>query len=114
MAGSDESSPDGDLPSWWAANRRDKEGLGLPPYEPPRFEDGTYTHEVVEPLEAEHDCSILFIGVHVRYEDDWQVRVDGEPAFPIGRSRDENGNTVYHTSAGEFRAAVESALDQRE
>ena len=46
------------LPRWWARNERLREERGLPPYRPPRFEDGIYTHEVVPELEAELGCDL--------------------------------------------------------
>lgn len=88
--------------------------MDLPEYEPPRFRDGTYTHEVVEPLEAANDCRIQFIGVNTHYPDDWEVRVDGEPVFGIGRHRDEHGNTVYEMSAGAFKERLRSAVTDGE
>lgn len=80
--------------------------MGLSEYRPPRFADGTYTHEVVESLEERYDCRIQFLGVDTRYPDDWEVRIDGTPAFEIGRHRDEQGNTVYERTAHAFRIAV--------
>lgn len=102
-----------DLPAWWRRNRRLKAELGLPEYEPPRFADGTYTHEVVPRLEAEFDCTVLFIGIDVRHLDDWEVRIDGETAFEIGRHRARDGNTVYELSAAEFERAVREAMADR-
>lgn len=97
-------------PGWWRENDRYKAALDLPPYEPPRFADGAYVHEVVEPLEERYGCGIQFIGVHVRFGDDWEIRIGGETAFPIGRYRDENGNTVYDVTADAFRDRVEEAV----
>ncbi|MFC6724591.1 hypothetical protein ACFQE1_09430 [Halobium palmae] len=97
-------------PGWWRRNERDRAAMDLPPYEPPRFEDGSYVHEVVSALEAEHGCTVTFLGMNVRYPDDWGVRVDGERAFTVERSRNENGNTVYHVDAPTFRERVERAV----
>ena len=95
-------------PRWWIENERIKAELELPRYEPPRFEDGTHTHPVVESLEARFDCEIRFLAHEPRYPDDWVVRIGREDAFSIGRRRDENGNTVYRMAAEAFRGAVES------
>lgn len=95
-----------DRPRWWAESAAIKADLGLPPYEPPRFEDGVYTHEVIDPLEREHDCTIRFAVVNPRYPDDWMVWIDGDPAFSVGRHRDVDGNTVYEMSATAFRERV--------
>jgi hypothetical protein len=101
-----------DKPDWWRDNERLRSQLGLPTYQPPRFADGTYTHEVVETLETTHGCDLQFIGIDTRYPDDWEIRVDGEPAFAISRHRDEHGNTIYGMDAGSFRDAVENHLSE--
>lgn len=96
-------------PEWWVENEALREFLDLPSYTPPRFADGTYTHEVIPELEQEHDCKIQLIGVNVEYLDDWEVRIDEEPVDTIGHSRDENGNTVYEVDADRFREIVAAA-----
>lgn len=104
-------SSDGDAkPEWWTENEALKRSFDLPDYEPPRFADGVYTHEVVPSLEAEYGIEIQFIGIGTRYLDDWVVRIDRRTAFGIGRFRDDNGNTVYKLSADEFRDGVRSAV----
>ena len=97
-------------PEWWRRNEAFREEMDLPRYEPSRFRDGVYTHEVVGPLEAEHDATIRFVGFGPS-SGDWEVRVDGETLVTIGRHRDEDGNTVYELSAAEFERRVEVALE---
>jgi hypothetical protein len=104
------SSADSDRPDWWEANERLREEMELPPYEPPRFIDGVYTHEIVPDLEEEHDCIIMFAGIDPEYPEDWYVRVDGEGVMSIGRHRDENGNTIYEMTADEFVERLEAEL----
>ena len=104
---------EGDRPDWWRENERLRAEMDLPEYRPPRFADGTYTHRVTGPLSDEHGCRIQFVGVNTRYPEDWAVRIDGEPAFGIGRHRDEKGNTVYELSAEAFRMAVEDSIVER-
>lgn len=101
-----------DKPKWWRDNERLRTEMGLAEYRPPRFADGVYTHEVINPLEEVYDCRIQFIGVDTRYRDDWEVRIDGTPAFEIGRRRDENGNTVYEMTAGAVREAVDEHFEE--
>ena len=116
VAPEDDTAPDElreGRPDWWRENERLREAMDLPEYRPPRFSDGTYTHRVTGPLETEHGCRIQFAGVNTRYPEDWAVRIDGEPAFGIGRHRDEQGNTVYELAADEFRTAVVEALVER-
>lgn len=98
------------LPEWWARNERIREERNLPPYRPPRFEDGVYTHEVVPKLESEFECTIQFAGTNTTYPDDWAVEVNGCSMFSIGRHRDETGNTVYELSADEFVDAFRAAV----
>lgn len=95
-----------DRPAWWNENAKLRHQLSLPPYEPSRFSDGTYTFKVVSALETVFDCSIQFIGVNPTYPDDWEVRIDGERLLTIGRHRDEHGNTVYEMDADTFKARV--------
>jgi hypothetical protein len=103
---------DGDpKPDWWVRNERERDQMDLPSYEPSRFENGTYVHEVVSALESEHDCVIRLIGMNVQYPDDWEVRVDGERAFTVDRSRDENGNTRYHVDAETFCERIAQAAE---
>ena len=98
-------------PSWMAHNDGLRTEMGLPPYEPPQFEDGTPTHEVVTRIERECDCTVRFVGVDTRYGDDLDVRLDGRPAFPVGRRRTETGNIVYQMTAAQFRERVRRELD---
>lgn len=109
MMTDDVDRPDS-LPDWWARNQRLREDRGLPPYRPPRFENGIYTHEVVHKLEEEFACSILFAGTNTNYPDDWVVEMNGCPLFKVGRHRDDSGNTVYELSAEEFETAFRSAV----
>jgi len=106
--------PATDRPDWWRENERLREDLDLPAYEPPRFADGTHTHEVTDRLERAAGCRIRFVGYNARYPDDWEVRIDGDPAFAVGRHRDDRGNTVYELSAAAFRAAVREHLAERD
>jgi hypothetical protein len=107
VTGNDEPS---DRPDWWRENERIREERGLPPYDPPRFADGTYVHEVLDRLETDRGVDLRLMGVNTRYPEDWEVRVDGEPAFDIERTRDENGNTVYGLDADAFVRRVDEHL----
>ena len=98
-----------DKPAWWERNEKDRENLGLPDYDPPKFEDDAYVHEVVDELEERFDCSLQIIGVGTDYLDEWEVRLEGETAFDIPRYRNENGNTVYRMSSDGFRERVADA-----
>ena len=91
------------LPSWWAKNKQLKEELGLPSYEPPRFLDGTYVHNIIPEIEDEYDITVRLQGINTNYPDEWTVSVNHKPLFQVGRRRDNNGNTVYQLSAEEFR-----------
>lgn len=98
-------------PPWWIENEQIKAELGLPAYEPSRFEDGVYTHEIVEDIQNTFGCEIRFVGVNPIYPDDWAVRIDRAPAFPIGRRRDQNGNTIFEMKSDTFRSHVIDYLE---
>jgi len=98
-------------PEWWRKNERLREQTGLPPYEPPRFEDGTPTFRVTDELEAKYDCTIRFMGKNTRYPDGFFVTVDGTPVMRVGRHRDDNANTVYEMDTEQFRNRIEEELD---
>lgn len=99
-----------DEPAWVAENASLREAMGLPAYAVPQFEDGTPIHRVISELEAAHDVSILLLGVDTEAFDPLQVRIDGEPAFDLDRTRTGDGNTVYLMTPEEFREAVRAAL----
>lgn len=99
------------LPEWWEQNEALRDEMDLPPYRPPRFSDGVYTHEVIPELEDDYDCVILFAGFNTQYPDDWRVEVDGTPLMEIGRHRDENGNTVYEMTSTQFEKEFEDCWE---
>lgn len=100
--------PTEERPEWWVENEALREFLGLPEYTPPRFSDGVYTHDVIPALEERYGCDIRPLGVNTNYLEEWELRIDNEPAFMITRHRDENGNTVYEITSEEFRERVEN------
>jgi hypothetical protein len=99
-------------PDWWLQSERIKQRLDLPPYEPPRFSDGTYKHQIVEQLEKKHNCEIRFIGNNTEYPDDWEVWINNETVFKISRRRDHNGNTVYLMTPDRFRQKIQNCIDE--
>jgi hypothetical protein len=101
---------DEDRSEWWRESERLKRSLGLPEYDPPRFADDRYVHEVLEGLEAAYGCDIRFEAVDPRYPDDWGVAVDGEIAFSVGRRRTVDANTVYRMDTDEFLRRIEAYL----
>lgn len=106
-----QSNTDGpSKPEWWRKNERLCEQMGLPPYEPPRFKDGTPTFRVTDKLESEYDCMIRFMGKNTTYPDSFLVTVDGTPMMRVGRHRDGNANTVYEMDAEQFREQLEEEL----
>lgn len=95
-------------PDWWRKNEILREKMSLPPYEPPRFLDGVYTHEITNNLERKYEIEILFIGRDTRYGDDWEITLNGDQIGSIGRHRDSNSNTIYELSSEEFCNIIES------
>lgn len=103
-------APDDDKPDWWVRNERLRESYELPAYDPPRFEDGEYSYEVVGDLESRFGCTIQLIGLNTRYPDEWRVEIDGEPRFTIPHRRDENGNTLYGIGSDAFVEKVRESV----
>lgn len=101
-----------ELPDWWREAVEEFRRFGLRPYRPPRFEDGTLKHDVVERLEDEHDADVRFLGVDTRYGDDWTVEVDGESVGTVPRRRDQDGFTVFEMAADEFREWFRERVDE--
>jgi hypothetical protein len=101
----DESS-DKTKPDWWKKNQELREQLDLPSYNPPRFEEGTYLHTIINEVEKELDYKITIIGKNVNYLDKWRVKVDGETVFRIDRRRDDKGNTVFEITPDEFISRI--------
>lgn len=100
-----------DLPEWWQKNERLREEMELPRYEPPRFDDGVFTHEVIPQLEDEHDCDITFRSVNPRHPCEWEICVDGACVGTTTRQRTDRGNTIYQLSSADCIELVESTRD---
>lgn len=109
----EERYPDLDLaslPGWWREAVVEFHEHGLPPYRPPRFRDGVLEREVVEPLEEEHGVDIDFIGFDTLHNEDWTVRIDGEPIAEIPHTRAADRAPLYGVTSEEFVALVEDHL----
>lgn len=100
-----------DLPAWWRRAVREFEDHDLRPYRPPRFADGTPTHEVIPDLEDELGVEIAFRSVGGDHREEWGVHVDGERVLGVGRHRSTSGYTVYEATADEFRRLVRAGVD---
>ncbi|MEF8885877.1 MAG: hypothetical protein V5A44_12255 [Haloarculaceae archaeon] len=99
-----------DLPEWWRRAVREFEDYGLRPYRPPRFDDGTQTHEVVPDLEEEFGVSISFRSVGGDHREEWGVYVDGVRVLGVDKHRSTSGYTVYELSAERFETLVRDAV----
>ena len=91
------------VPPGWVEQARFRERYDLPPFRPPRFEDGVDVRPVLAALSDRFGTRIEF----VRRASTWAVEVDGERAFPVERWRDGATNVVVGISADEFRSALE-------
>lgn len=98
------------LPTWWRRAIEEFEEHDLRPYRPPRFDDGTLKHVVVNRLENRHDVTVRFVGRDVTYGDDWEVYVDGDRIGTVGRHRSPHGYTVFELESDEFVSLVEENL----
>lgn len=101
------------LPDWWQEAVEEFRQYGLRPYRPPRFQDGTLRHDVVDELEDELDADIRFVGIDTRYGDDWTVMVDGTAVGTVPRRRDQDGFTVFEMNADEFRKWFRQRTSER-
>lgn len=101
------------LPDWWQRAIREFEAHGLRPFRPSRFEDGTFTYEVVDRIEEELDIAVQIVGVDAKHGDDWTLFVDNEPVDSIPRRRSRNGYTVFELSSDEFESLVRTTVPER-
>jgi hypothetical protein len=99
------------LPDWWREAILEFHEHGLPPYRPPRFADGTLEREVVDRLEDRHGVEIDFIGMDTLHNEDWTVRVDGEPIGEIPHSRAADRAPLYGVTSEAFVELVEGHLE---
>ena len=98
-------------PPGWVEQVRFRDRYDLPPFRPPRFEDGEDVATTVAEVEAEHDADVSFVAYA---PGEWAVELDGVRAFDLPRRRDDASNVVVETTAGGFREAVEAALTDDE
>jgi hypothetical protein len=99
-----------DRPTWWRRNEDLKRRLDIPAYEPPRFADGVYVHDVIDDIETEFDVDVQLVGYDTTFPEDWTVTVDGEEVTDVGHGRDTDGNTVFDVSSDRFRNRLRERL----
>jgi hypothetical protein len=104
------AAPD-EFPNGWVEQARFREEHDLPPFQPPRLTDGTRVRSIVRDLEDAHGVTLSFASYDV--SEGWMVEIDGEPAFPIDRYRDDAANTIVDVGADRFRERVSENVDQR-
>lgn len=105
------SGDDSREPEWWTENEDIKQGYDLPEYDAPRFDDGTYVHEVVEELETTFGVRIQLLNTEPVENGVWEVTVDGDVVAECERYRDEKANSVFEIRAERFRDLVGSAVE---
>lgn len=99
-------------PAWWVENEKIRHEMGLPIYDPPRFNDGIYTHKIIPKIESAHDCRIQFIS-HIETEErKWNIRINGEDACQVRKRRTENGNTIYEMDSESFEDLILTFLEE--
>ncbi|MFA1611779.1 hypothetical protein [Halobellus rubicundus] len=99
-----------DRPEWWERNAELREELGLPEYEPSRFADGTYVHEVIEELESEYGTEVELVSEDPSYPSRWVIRIGGTDCVSAVRRRDDHGNNVFQISADEVRKRIDAEM----
>lgn len=98
-------------PDWWTAAIEQHREYDLLPYEPPRLGDGVLKHRLVRRLEAAYDIDIRFVGVDVRYGDEWEIRVDGDAIETVTHERTPMGYSVYHIDSDDLLESVRAHLE---
>jgi hypothetical protein len=93
-------------PSWWRRNVEEFREYDLPPYRPPRFDDGELLPPVVSALEDDLGASIKLRVVDPQAGNRWEVVVDGEPVAAVDRERHPEGYSVVHVTAEAFETMV--------
>jgi len=114
--GYDEDSPyeDEDMssyPDWWREGIESFSEHGLRPYRPPRFEDGTYTPELIDSLESELAVEIRFQSLNPQETDCWDIVVDDSVVGTVERYRSQEGYTVYDMPSDEFETVIRAAVE---
>jgi len=99
-----------EIPEWLLEMHEKFEDSSIPPYQPPRFQDGVPEQAVIDQLEAELGIVIRVVGVDTLEEEDWEIRVDGDTVGQIGRRRSSDGFTVLEISSAEFVEEILSTL----
>lgn len=97
-------------PDWWQKNSELREELGLPEYEPSRFIDGTYVHEVVAEVESKYGMTMELVSEDPSYPSKWIFQLGGVECASAVRHRDDRGNNVYQISADELRRQIDSEM----
>lgn len=105
-----EETDTSELPDWWQKAIDIHQKYDLRPYQPPRFDDGTLKHAVVETIEETYDVDIDFIDLDIT-DDVWQIRVDGTIIGKISRHRSTEGYTVFEMESDEFEEYVRRRID---
>lgn len=100
-----------DLPEWWRRAIEEFDAHGLRPYRPPRLEDGTLLHEVVESIESTHDVTLFFGTTEESFREEWAVHLDGSRIGSIGHHRSPSGYSVFEIDADELRSMIGRALE---
>ena len=106
-------STPGEHPDGWVEQARFRERYDLPPFRPPRFEDGRRVDETVDRIERERGVAISFAAYDVR-EEGWVAEIDGRRAFPVDRRRSDAANVVFEMTEAAFEERVETALRSRD
>lgn len=88
--------------------------MGLPEYQPARFDDDVYLYNVISILETEYDCQIQLFAINPRHPDSWQIRIDGDEVLRMKRTKTADGNTIYEMTSEEFETKLRNYLDRHE
>lgn len=117
-AGYDDADPYVDidlenLPTWWRENVKLFEKHGLRPYRPARLADGEPLPIVLQDLEERYDVSISVQTAAPQESNDWEVRVDGEQAAFVTKTRTKQGRSSYEIDSSALERIIAESVDDK-
>lgn len=97
------------LPSWWTEVNEEFIEHYDRPFQPPRFSDGPYLHQIIAEIEEKYNIEISFITYDPEPNDDWEVIVNGSRIGKVPRHRERTGYSTIEITSKEFADVIDTA-----